>query len=338
MQPWFRTLCDWIELPSVTGNEGAYGDALARRLSQMGLGVERQELAPGRFNVLARAGKPRVVLCTHLDTVPPFIGVREERTTIHGRGACDAKGPAIAMLAAVEKLLASGEERVGLLFTAGEETDSAGATLANTKLAEPWDPAFTIVGEPTDLRYVAAGKGTFKAKLEAKGVAGHSSQNVGPSAVHELVQCAHRLLTESWGSHPVLGPGTLNVGQIHGGVAANVVAAHAEAEIFVRTVEPVERVQARIERCLGEHVKVALHAKAYPPIEFVVPEGETGIPIAFGTDVPHLSRWGRPLLIGPGSILDAHTDHEKVEKKDLERAAVEYERAARWALARVDEK
>lgn len=136
----------------------------------------------------------------------------------------------------------------------------------------------------------------------------------------------------------MLGPGTLNVGQIHGGVAANVVAAHAEAEIFVRTVEPVERVQARIERCLGEHVKVALHAKAYPPIEFVVPEGETGIPIAFGTDVPHLSRWGRPLLIGPGSILDAHTDHEKVEKKDLERAAVEYERAARWALARVDEK
>src|SRR5688572_3723091 len=145
METWFRALCDWIEIPSVTGGEGDYGEALARRLATLGLAVERQEVAPGRFNVLARAGAPRVVLCTHLDTVPPFFGVREERATIHGRGACDAKGPAVAMLAAAEKLLASGEDRFGLLFTVGEETDSAGAALANARLAEPWDPAFTIV-------------------------------------------------------------------------------------------------------------------------------------------------------------------------------------------------
>lgn len=342
METWFRALCDWIEIPSVTGNEGGYGDALARRLSSMGFAVERQELSPGspgRFNVLARpdgASRPRVVLCTHLDTVPPFYGVREERSTIHGRGACDAKGPAVAMLAAAERLLASGETRFGLLFTAGEETDSAGASLANAKLAEPWDPAYVIVGEPTDLRYVRAGKGTFKARLTARGVAGHSSQNVGPSAVHELVQCCARLLAQSWGTHAVLGPGTLNVGQIRGGVAPNVVAETAEAEVLLRTVEPIERARAGFERCLSPHVTMSVHAKPYPPVEFEVPEGHEGIAIAFGTDVPHMPRWGTPLLIGPGSILDAHTEHEKVEKKDLERAAAEYERAVRWALARVE--
>lgn len=334
MDAWFRTLCDWIEIPSITGDEASYGDALARRLTELGFDVERQELAPGRFNVLARAGAPRAVLCTHLDTVPPFIGVREERARIHGRGACDAKGQAVAMIAAAERLLAAGEDRVGLLFTVGEETDSAGAALANARLAEPWDPAYVIVGEPTDLRFVAAGKGSFKGRLDARGVAGHSSQNVGPSAVHELVHCAHRLLRESWGEHPLLGKGTLNIGQIEGGVAANVVAAHAHAEIFVRTVEPIEKVRARVESCLSEHVALSLHAKACAPIEFSVPEGETGTAIAFGTDVPHLSRWGRPVLMGPGSILDAHTDHEKIEKRDLEEAVARFERVVHWALAR----
>lgn len=335
MNAWLRTLCDWVAIESITGNEGGYGDALARRASALGLSVERQVVAPGRFNVLARAGKPRVVFCTHLDTVPPYVSLREDRERVHGRGSCDAKGPAVAMFAAVERLLASGEERVGLLFTVGEETDSAGAVHANAKLAEPWEPAFTIVGEPTGLKYVAAGKGTFKAKLRAHGVAGHSSQNVGPSAVHELVRCTHRLLETSWGEHAVLGPGTINIGQFSGGVASNVVAAEAHAEIFVRAVEAPDVVRAKVERALGPHVAFDGVAKSTAPLEFVVPPGETGIGIAFGTDVPYLGRWGRPLLMGPGSILDAHTDHEFVEKKDIERAAAEYERAARWALGQL---
>lgn len=332
---WIRTLCDWVAIPSITGNEGGYGDALARRVSSLGFGVERQELTPGRFNVLARAGAPRVVFCTHLDTVPPYFGVREDRERVHGRGSCDAKGPAVAMLAAAEKLLASGEDRIGFLFTVSEETDSAGAALANARLAEPWDPAYVIVGEPTDLRYVAAGKGAFKAKLRATGVAGHSSQNVGPSAVHELVRCVHTLLDTSWGVHPVLGAGTINIGHIGGGVASNVVAPEAYAEIFVRTVEAPEVVRAKVERALGPHVALDGLAKSTAPVEFCVPPGEHGIGVAFGTDVPHLSRWGKPLLLGPGSILDAHTDHEFVEKRDIERAAAEYERAARWALGQL---
>lgn len=320
----FATLLDWIEIPSITGDEEDYADALVRRLEGAGLDVECQEVKDGRFNVLARADRPEVVFCTHLDTVPPFIGGREDREFVYGRGSCDAKGQALAMIHAVERLLREGEERIGMLFTVGEEVDSIGATVANEKLADPWAPRFTIVGEPTEGRFVRAAKGLFKARLEAKGVAGHSSQKIGPSAVHELVGCVHRMLGERWGEHPVLEEGTLNIGEIHGGVASNVVADRAHAEILVRTVEDPDRVEARIRASLNEHVELAVTAKAYGPVEFHVPEGQESQTVAYGTDAPHLSRWGTPLLFGAGSILDAHTDHEKVNKRDLERAVETY--------------
>jgi acetylornithine deacetylase len=327
-----RALLEWVDIPSVTGSEGDYGDALARSLSELGLDVERQALSPGRFNLLARAGDPQVVLCTHQDTVPPWLPPREDREFVHGRGSCDAKGPAVAMLAAARELLAGGEKRFGILFTVGEEADSAGAVLANERLSDPWRPRCIILGEPTGLRWVRAHKGAYKARLSARGVAVHSSQPAGPSAVHELVRCANRLLSESWGSHPVLGEGMLNIGLIRGGIAPNVVADSAEADLLVRVVEPVETVRARVERCLGEGVTLAETSKPYAPVEFAVPDGEEGIAVAFGTDAPHLSRWGRPMLLGPGSVEDAHTDHERVEKRALEAAAAKYARAVRWAL------
>jgi acetylornithine deacetylase len=330
-----RKLIEWIEIPSVSGSEGDYGDALARELERMGLDVERQELAPGRFNVLARRGEPRVVLCSHLDTVPPYFGAREDRERVHGRGACDAKGQAVAQLAAAERLLARGEERIGFLYTVAEETDRAGAALANERLSAPWRPAYTLVGEPTDNRYVRAHKGLFKARLRARGVLAHSSQPAGPSAVHELVRCCARLLDADWGAHPVLGAGNVNVGVIGGGVAANVVAGEAEASLMVRCVEPAEVVRARLERELSEHVTLECASRNYGPVEFVVPEGADATVVAFGTDAPHLPRWGQPLLIGPGSILDAHTEHEGIDKRELERGVELIERTLRELLARL---
>ena len=150
----FATLKDWVDVPSVTGAEADYGACLERALVARGFAVERQQLdvAPGaapRFNLLARAGAPEVVFCTHLDTVPPFFGPSEDASFVHGRGSCDAKGPALAMLEAATALLASGEDRIGFLFTVGEELDSAGAPVANARLAEPWKPRYTMVGEPT---------------------------------------------------------------------------------------------------------------------------------------------------------------------------------------------
>lgn len=334
MEATWKRLRDWIEVPSVTGGEADYTDVLARRLRELSLDVELQEVAPGRSNVLARRGRPRVVFCTHLDTVPPFFGSREDADFVHGRGSCDAKGPALAMLTAAEALLAEGEGDLGFLFTVGEETDSAGARRANALLAEPWEPRFTIVGEPTENRFVRAHKGAFKGRLVARGVAGHSSQRVGPSAVHELARCAVRLIDTDWGTHPHLGPGTLNIGQIEGGVAPNVVADRATASVLLRAVEPPEVCARKLAACLGEHVQFESHDANYGPIEFHVPQGADPIEVAFGTDAPHLPRWGKPLLYGPGRILDAHTDHERLSKASFERAVADYGRVARELLAR----
>ena len=128
-----RLLRDWIEVPSVTGAEGEYADAVIRALIERGFTVERQVVAPGRFNVLARLGVPRVVFCTHLDTVPPWFGSREDALCVYGRGSCDAKGPLSSMLAAASALLGQGEDRIGFLLTVGEELDSVGAALAKAK-------------------------------------------------------------------------------------------------------------------------------------------------------------------------------------------------------------
>ena len=334
MHELWRKLQEWVEIPSITGSETGYGDALAGRLGELGLDVERQEVAPGRSNVLARRASPRVVFCTHLDTVPPFIGPREDAEYVHGRGSCDAKGPALAMLAAAQALLDEGEQRIGFLFTVGEETDSAGARCANARLAEPWRPRYVIVGEPTGNRFVRAHKGAFKGRLVARGVAGHSSQAVGPSAVHELVRCASRLLDQDWGDHPLLGRGTLNLGLISGGVAPNVVAERAEASLLLRAVEPPQVCERKLAACLSEHVEWQSPFVSYGPQEFLVPEGAEPIEVAFGTDAPHLSRWGKPLLYGPGRILDAHSDHERVSKRSVEQAIEDYRRVALELLAK----
>jgi len=329
------TLQDWIAIDSITGGESDYGDAVVAHLERAGFAVERQELDARRFNVLARADEPLVVFCTHLDTVPPWFGPRREGRVVHGRGACDAKGPALAMIAAARRLVENGERRVGFLFTVGEETDGAGAQLANERVAAPWTPRYTIVGEPTDNRFIAGGKGVYKATLHAHGVAGHSSEPIGPSAIHELVGAVHRLLSDSWGDHPLFGRGTINVGNIEGGLAANVVAPFASASVLVRAVEEPEVVEARIRAHLGENVELE-PSKGYGPVEFVVPGGGDGPVVAFGTDAPYLDRWGRRLLYGPGSIRDAHTAHEHLTEDSFEQAVADYERTARELLARID--
>lgn len=331
-----RSLLDWIEIPSVTGEEANYGEALSSALQKRGFDVERQQVEPGRFNLLARAGRPEVVFCTHLDTVPPFFGSRVEGGVIHGRGSCDAKGQAAAMLHAGEQLLAAGEDRVAFLFTVGEETLSDGAQHANRNLADPWNPKHVIVGEPTDSKFVAGHKGLFHAHLHGCGVAGHSSQDVGPSAVHELVRAAARALDADWGSHELLGPGTLNLGQIEGGVAPNVVADRASMSFLLRAVEGPEATRERILALLGEHVKLEQTGNAYGPVNFHVPAGEEGQVVAFGTDAPHLRAWGEPLMIGAGSILHAHTDHEQIERRDLEDMVARHVKTVQYLLERID--
>jgi acetylornithine deacetylase len=236
------------------------------------------------------------------------------------------------MLLAARELLSEGEERIGFLFTVGEEIDGAGASFANEALADPWRPRYTIVGEPTDNTFVRGHKGVYKCRLKAHGVAGHSSQDVGPSAIHELVEALSGVLLSDWGESEVFGRGTVNVGGISGGLAANVVAPEAEANLLLRIVEEPEQVTERLLARLGDQVELVA-GKNYAPVSFHVPGGEESISVAFGTDAPFLGRWGKPLLYGPGRILDAHTEGEKLTKTSFERAVADYARTARELLA-----
>ncbi len=334
-----RELLEWIEIPSVSGDETQMTDRLARSIEARGLDLMRIAVgAEGRAALVGCAGVPRVVLCTHLDTVPPWFGGRADRQFVHGRGACDAKGVALAMLEAVDLLLADGLDEVGLLFTVGEEVDSDGARAANAWLESGPEvmgsgPEFVVVGEPTSNRFVRGHKGMLRASLEARGVAAHSSQPAGPSAIHDLVHSCSALLGASWGEHPLFGTGTVNIGTIEGGVADNVVAERARAEFLVRSVRGPEQDQAGARACLCGGTALEVHT-AYAPVEFLVPDGEPAEVVPFGTDAPYLGAFGRPLLIGPGDIAVAHTEHERIAIRELDAGVARYAAVVRDLLGR----
>lgn len=313
-----------VQIPSETGREGRVARWLEERWSDRGWQVTRQAI-PGaldgepRANVLATAGDkpPRLVLTTHLDTVPPALEFHEDETRLYGRGTCDAKGILAAMWVAAERLRAEGHDDVAVLGVVGEETDSIGAKRVGEILPRA---DWIIDGEPTELGLVSAAKGVYLFRAEVEGVAAHSAYpERGDSAIHHLLHALERLLAETLPSEPRFGPTTVNVGRIEGGAAPNVIAPHAAADVIIRLGAPRSQVLPVVKDLLGPRVKLEVRSES-EPIEMHVPVGHSGHPVAFGSDVPYLSRLGTPLLVGPGSILDAHTAGEKIEKADLEAA------------------
>ena len=274
-------------------------------------------------------GEPEVVFSTHMDTVPPYVPLREDEDFLYGRGVCDAKGIMAAQIAAAEALRDAGL-RVGLLFVSGEERDSAGAKVANLN---PKGSRFLINGEPTDNRLGLASKGTLRAILRATGTMAHSAYpELGESAIHKLVQALQRLLQLDLPDNPDVGPSTLNIGLIHGGRAPNVIADRAEAQVLTRLVGDSAPVRAAIlEACNGlAEVDFTLE------IPFVRLRAVPGLPTMiakFTTDIPWLGNWGEPLLLGPGSIHVAHTPAEKISKVELHEAVELYVRVARQLLS-----
>ncbi len=155
-----------LAIPSQTRNEHAATAFLAGRLRQLGWQVTLQPVRDGRENLYAHRGAPVVVFSTHLDTVPPALPYRETETVIYGRGSCDAKGIAAAMVAAAEQLVAEGEARIGLLFVVDEEDSSEGARVAAALAPKG---RYLINGEPTENLLSTAQKGTLKVILEGRG-------------------------------------------------------------------------------------------------------------------------------------------------------------------------
>ena len=317
-----------IDIDSTTGREAEAGRWLADHLRRAGYQVVEQALPRGCANIIATLDAPRVVLSTHLDCVPPFFpsDVRDGR--LYGRGACDAKGILAAQVAAVERLRASGERRVGLLFVVGEERGSDGAAAAN---AIPVGSEFLINGEPTDSRLASATRGVLRVRFIAAGRAAHSAvPEHGESAIDKLLDALVWLREVTLPSDPDLGRTFYSVGLIEGGVAPNVIPARASAEILFRTVGSADDlldVLRGVEPCV--RVEEVLRV---PPIRMHTVPGFDAAVFPFTTDVPLLSAWGRPLLFGPGSILVAHTDREHVDLDEFYNAVGAYERLARACL------
>ena len=192
---------------------------------------------------------------------------------------------------------------------------------------------FSINGEPTDNRLALASKGSLRAVFKASGKMAHSAYpELGDSAVHKLVVVLARLLKLDLPVTEDVGPSTLNIGQIHGGHAPNVIADKAEAQVLVRLVGDSEPVRAALIEAAGDRAEVDFTLE----IPFVRMRAIDGLPTMiakFTTDIPQLSNWGEPLLLGPGSIHVAHTPYEKLAKKELLEAIELYIRVAKQLLA-----
>ena len=326
-----RTL---VNINSTTGHETACAEFLREYLAGRGFEVELQPVSGHRANVFARRGEPKVVLSTHMDTVPPFVHAREDEEFIYGRGACDAKGILAAQVAAGERLIAGGHTNFGLLFVVGEETGSDGARAANLRAP---GSAYIVNGEPTENRLVAGTKGILWVKIEARGKMAHSAYTeLGESAIEKLLDVLADLRSLPLPRDPVFGPATMNIGLISGGRAPNVIPDRADCEIMYRMVpEPPEgpHLRGELERAIHGRAKLTV-LRETPPLKMEAIEGFETRVVAFTTDLPSLGNWGRPLLIGPGSIREAHTKHEKVAKADLTEAVEIYVRLVRELLAR----
>ena len=325
-----RLTRELIDIESITGNEAEVGDYLHGFLSKLGYRTEKMPVEGVRHNVYATLEeKPDLVFSTHMDTVPPFIPSSEDGEKIYGRGSCDAKGIIAAQIAAAETLRRK-NSKIGLLFLVGEERDSQGANEANRHAP---GSRFLINGEPTENKIGRASKGTLRVQLTAKGRMAHSAYpHLGESAIEKLVEAVHRLLKMPLPTNPEIGPATLNVGLIEGGRAPNVIPDFAQAQLLYRLVGPTNQLRKDIQAAV-EGLAVAEFALEIPYLKLRTVDGIPEMIAAFTTDIPALTNWGEPVLLGPGSIHVAHTDGEFISKRDLAEAVGLYVSVAEKLLA-----
>ena len=316
----FSLTRELIDIPSVSGEEFQIGTSLGELLNRFGYHVELQDVSDERSNLIATTeAPPRVVLSTHMDTVPPFIASSEDDDYIYGRGACDAKGIIASQIAAAERLRAEGISEIGLLFTVDEEITSAGAKVANEHPVAA-NCKYLINGEPTDNRLAIGTKGSMQVSLKAKGRAAHSAYpEEGESAIEKLLDALSTVRAIAWPSDPIFGDTTCNIGVLSGGTRANVIPDQAEAVLQIRLATPADSNRRALESAVDG--RVDLHYKStHDPIKLLALDGFEQAIMRFTTDIPYLKKWGTPLLIGPGSVLDAHTKHERVAKNELLKA------------------
>ncbi len=321
-----------IDIPSLTGDEFEVGRFLCAFLRDLDFQVETQEIEPNRFNVIATTRAPaRIVFSTHLDTVPPFIPSSEDEVNIHGRGSCDAKGIIAAQIFAAERLRSDGFQEVGLLFTVDEELSSKGAQRANHHPMAS-QCRYLIDGEPTDNKLAVGTKGSMRFIIRTQGTPAHSAYpEAGDSAIEKLLDVLNDLRNVEWPTDPFFGATTCNIGVINAGTRPNVIPAAATAELQVRVTVSVDAAKKIVDQAVAGRASVE-YASAHDPVKLFYVRGFEETIVRFTTDIPYLSNWGQAVLLGPGSILDAHTDHERISKHELEKAVDLYVRLAQRLL------
>ena len=360
---------EMLQIDSTSGRERELADFLADRLLTSKCRLERFDVESMRGdtpegcgcpqNLLFSWGKPRVLFCTHLDTVPPYIpphvipSEQSERgnlpATIQGRGTCDAKGQIFAMYEACLELERRGYDGFGLLLLAGEETGSFGAKAFRD--AHP-GAEWVVVGEPTDNHMASAAKGTKSFEVTFTGEAFHSGYpQYGSSAVLMFNDFVNALRSIGFPHDPVLGDTTWNIGKLSSDNPQNILSDRLTCRVYFRTtfesddmvcniMKNIAGPQARLRFCRpqvqdGSDIvakDVAPWQKAMSvvafggdrPTKFETLDGFPVKPVAFGSDAPQLTNCPRKILCGPGSILVAHRDDEQIALSDLEKAMQNY--------------
>lgn len=320
----FKLSKQLIKIKSLSGHEEPLFQFLSQLLVREGFTVKKILTAYHRPNLYAYIKKPKILFSSHMDTVPPYIPFHQDSQYLYGRGACDTKSIIAAQIVAALKLKTQGIQDIGFLYVVGEEVDHRGAIDSSQKI--PKVDAL-IMGEPTQNTLAIGTKGIVKVTLKAFGKAAHSAYpERGCSAIHSLLETLFRIQNMPKERSSFLGFSNLNIGVLEGGVAANVLAPFAQAQILVRTVNSSRSVYRHMKKLCLPYVKIELESMNDPIRLDTVPGFKTSV-VSFNTDLPYLKKKARKLfLLGPGSILDAHSPHEKISKKELLKAVEHYQK------------
>lgn len=309
-----------LSFDSTSGRERELGEWLAAHLEAPS--VETFEVGDGTLNVLLRWGEPRVVFCSHMDTVPPYLPPVFGADRVCGRGTCDAKGQFYAMYRACRRLAEAGRSGFALLILSGEETGSWGAkAFAKTDFRAP----LLVVGEPTDNCMVSASKGTKRFNLTFRGKPFHSGYpEHGVSAVELFVDFMNGLRAAGFPEDPLLGATTWNVGKLVSDNPQNILSPELNCRLYFRTTFASD---AAVTAWMRSQACDTLQVEEFggdAPARYLTLPGFPQKTVAFGSDAPHLTNFRDKVICGPGSITVAHRDDEYLAFEDLEQAITNY--------------
>jgi acetylornithine deacetylase len=310
-----------MKIDSTSGKEIGLARFIADNFHMPGADLEVQDVGDGSLNLFYKWGTPEIIFCTHLDTVPPYIEPRAEKSRVFGRGACDAKGQIITAWNVCKELYREGESNFGLLLVSGEETGSKGAKVANSLIR---GCKYVIVGEPTENKLIKAGKGVQLYDVKISGINSHSGYpQYGDDAVRRMSKFLDRLAGIEFPEDPLTGSTTYNIGSLTSANAYNVVPDLVTFKIYFRTTFTSHPLIGDILKSIADDKTRITRVREEEPFEFFYIDGYAGDIAAFSCDGPSLFNLGRCLLYGPGSIKTAHTENEFISLDEIEKAVTD---------------